>query len=133
MTNKEKTLEVLHQLGFMPELIDDDFGYRFDYEGLSLVYSHEEDEAQTINILVPAIFDITPENRLAVLEAMVALAGKVKYVQPTIMFDDQVWLSYTHFLGDNEITEELLENMIRVLSYATNHFHRLISEENDGN
>lgn len=132
MDNKEKTLDALRKLGFMPDLIDEDFGYRIDYEGLSLVYSPEDDESQTLHLLVPSIFDITPENREAVLEAMVKLSSKVKYVQPNIMFDDQVWLSYQHYLGDNEINEHLLEHMIRVLSYATTHFHRIISEEGNG-
>lgn len=33
---KEKVLEIFYQLGFQPEFIDDNFGYRFEYEGLTI-------------------------------------------------------------------------------------------------
>ena len=35
---KEQVVSALSALGFIPEEIED-FGYRFDYEGLTLIYS----------------------------------------------------------------------------------------------
>lgn len=132
MTIKEKTLDILHQLGFMPELINDDLGYSFEFEGLTMIYSPEPDETECIHFIVPAIFDITDENRSAVLEALMILTRKVKFVQPTIMFNDQVWLNYQHFMENDEVSQKLVEHIVRVLAFSTSKFHTIINgEEND--
>lgn len=36
---KEKVLDCLYMLGFQPELIDEDFGNRFSYEDLTILYN----------------------------------------------------------------------------------------------
>ena len=127
---KEKILEILYQLGFQPELVDENFGYRFEYEGLTVLYTPENEDAQTANFLIPGIFDISEDNRVAVLEAMVKLAGKMKFVQPVIM-SNSVWLNYQHFLGEQEPTLELIEHMIRVLAISTVQFHKFINNEDN--
>lgn len=83
---KEKVLGCLYQLGFQPELIDEDFGYRFSYEELTIIYNPEE-ETQCLTLSMPGIFDISEANRAAVLEAMIKLCAKMRFVQPVIMFD----------------------------------------------
>lgn len=127
---KEKVLDCLYQLGFQPELIDEDFGYRFAYEDLTIIFSPEED-TQCITFSLPGIFDITEENRVAVLEAMVKLCAKMRFVQPVIMFDS-VWINYQHYLCEGvDPTPELIEHMIRVLLYSMPQFHKIISNEED--
>ena len=127
---KEEVLSTLSALGFIPEEVEG-FGYRFEYEGLTMLYSVDDDDTSCLTFMVPGIFDISEENRVAVLEVLVKLSGKMKYVQPYIMFGNQVWLNYQHYLGENEVTPELLEHMIRVLGFATYNFHELI--KNNGN
>lgn len=127
---KEKVLECLYQLGFQPELIDDDFGYRFSYEDLTILYNPEE-ESQCLSFTMPGIFDISKENRTTVLEAMARLCAKMRFVQPVIMFDS-VWLNYQHYLDkDTEPTVELLEHMVHVLSISIIQFHKIINNEED--
>ena len=83
---KEQVVSALSALGFIPEEIED-FGYRFDYEGLTLIY---------------------------------------------IMFDNQVWLNYQHYAGENEVTASLIEHMVRVLAFSTINFHKIINgDDND--
>ncbi len=127
---KDKILEILYQLGFQPELVDESFGYRFEYEGLTVIFTPEDEDAYTAFFMIPGIFDISEENRTAVLEAMVKLAGKMKFVQPVII-SDSVWLNYQHFLGEHEPTPELIEHMIRVLAVSTVQFHKIINNEGD--
>lgn len=79
---------------------------------------------------MPAIFDITEENRLAVLEAAIKLSGKMKFVQPNF-YVNTVWLGYQHFLGENEPDERLIEHMVRVLSVGVAQFHKFINNEDD--
>lgn len=127
---KEKTLEILYQLGFQPELVDENFGYKFDYEGFTLLYTPEDDDTHNICIILPGIFDISNDNRVAVMEAMMKLSGRMKFVQPVIM-SNSVWLNYQHFLGELEPTPELIEHMIRVLAISTVEFHKIIGNEDD--
>lgn len=127
---KEKVIEILCQLGFQPELVDENFGYRFEYEGLTILFTPEDEESQAVCLMLPSIFEITEDNRSVVLEAMVKLAGRMKFVQPVI-FGDSVWLNYQHFLGKQDPTPEVLEHMIRVLAVAMVHFHKYINGEDD--
>lgn len=127
---KEKTIETLYRLGFAPEELDNEMGYRFDYEGMNLLYTAEDDDANSIMFMMPGIFDITDENRMKVLETMVGLCAKMKFVQPVIMLDS-VWLQYQHYMEDGqEPTETLIEHMIRVLAISTLQFHRILNEDN---
>ncbi len=127
---EEKILEILYQLGFQPELVDENVGYRLDYEGLTILFSPEEEDARIAYFMVPAIFDVSEENRVAVLEAMLKLNGRVKFVQPVIL-GDSVWLNYHHFLGEQEPTLEVIEHMIRLLSISTMRFLNYINNEDN--
>ena len=128
---KDNVTKTLNELGFRPEEIEG-FGCRFEYEGLSILYSEEDEETQCVNFIAPGVFNITPENRQDILEAMIKLSCKMKYVQPIIMFDDSVCLNYQHYVGDNEVNANLIEHMNRVLAAATIIFHRIINgEDND--
>lgn len=128
---KEQVLKALSALGFIPEEIEG-FGYRFDYEGLTLIYSEDDEDSKCVTLIAPDVFDISEDNRTAVLEAMVKLCGKMKYVQPHIMFENQVGLNYQYYTNDNEVTAALIEHMIRVLAFSTITFHKIINgDDND--
>ena len=128
---KCNVLKALSALGFIPEEIEG-FGYRFEYEGLTAIYSIDDEESQCITLTVPDVFAISDGNRAAVLEAMAKLCGKMKYVQPHIIFENQVWLNYHHYLGENEVTPELIEHMVRVLAFSANTIHNIINgNDND--
>ena len=128
--NKNEILKALCSLGFMPEEVEG-FGYSIDYENLTIYIPVDEEDADSkcLTLLAPGIFVITKENRQAVLEAMVKLCGCFKYVQPVLMFDDQVGINYQHFLGDNEVSETILEHMINVVAFATVKFHNILNED----
>lgn len=127
---QEKILELMYQLGLQPELVSEDFGYRFDYEGLPIVWMNEDEDSNTITFMVPSVFEVTEENRMTVLEAALKLSSKLKFVQPNLNLDS-VWLAYQHFLDGQEPTENLIEHMIRLLAIATIQFHNIINNEGD--
>lgn len=122
---KEQTLATLRAMGFEPSEVTPSV-YRFEYEGLNILYAAEEDEVRCLPLVVPDIYELTEENTPVVLEAIPMLCGSVKYVQPVIMFEKELWLNYQHFLGDHEVTPELIEHMLKALAYAAVTFHELI-------
>jgi len=129
---KEQVLKALSALGFIPEEIEG-FGFRIDYEGLNIIYSEDDEDTKCVTLILPGIFDISDDNRTAVLEAMVKLCGRMKYVQPSIMFDKQVWLNYQYYTNDNEVNADLIEHMIRVLALSTTTFHKIINGDDNDN
>lgn len=131
---KEKVLEALSALGFIPEEIDG-FGYRFDYEGLTICYpvDEDDDESKCLCLVAPGVFEISDSNREAINEAMVKLCCHVKYVQPNIVFENQVWLNYQHYTDESGVTPDLIEHMIRVLDVSNTSFLRLINENGNDN
>lgn len=129
---KEQVLNALSILGFRPEEIED-FGYKFDYEDLNVLYSVDNEEAHCITMAAPGVFEVTEENRQQVLEAMADVCCRVKYAQPVIAFKEHVWINYQHYIGDNEVTPELIEHMVRVLAFATIQFHKTINGDTNDN
>lgn len=128
---KEQVLKALRSLGFMPEEIKD-FGYSFDYDGLTLIYTLDDEDSMCITLAAPDVFDISDNNRTEVLEGMVKLCGDMNYVQPYIVFEDQVWLCCQHYTDGKEVTATLLEHMINVLAFSTIKFRRIMNgDDND--
>lgn len=128
---KDDVTKALGILGFIPEEIEG-YGQRIEYEGLNMLISDEDEEAKCVNMLVPCLFTLSEENRHMVYDALIQLCCKMKYVQPIIMFKNQIWLNYQHFVGDNDVTPELLEHMIHVLNLATINFLKIINEDDYG-
>lgn len=126
---REKVVKTLKGLGFSLTPIDD-IGYKFEFEGTALLYSFDGEDTNCLTITIPNCFDVTDENRVTVLEAMARLCAELKYVQPQI-FMDRVWLSYQHFVGGGEVTEEIVEHMVRVLDFSVMKFYQIINGEED--
>ncbi len=122
---KEDVLDALSVLGFRPKELEE-FGYQIVYEGQGILYADVED-TESVNFVMPNVFEITEENKSIVYYALVQLGSEVKYVQSYIVGDDRVWLNYVHFVVDNKVTPELIEHIITVLSYAAMKFHFIIN------
>ena len=126
---QEQVIDILQQLGFtLEDISESGFGFRFEFEGLTILFSPEED-SETLTLIAPNVFEFNEENRNMVLEKMAQLTGAIKFLQPTIMFENSVWITYTHYLGETEPTMNLLEHMIRALGIGTCKFHEFINED----
>ena len=69
MNQKEIILEQLSAMGFEPIELGN-VGYAFKYEELNYLYMPDDNDEQFLRIAVPQLYDVTDENRVAVLEAM---------------------------------------------------------------
>lgn len=127
---KDKVLAILRELGFQPELINEVLGYKFEIDGLDILFQPQDEDARTLYFILPCVHDVTDNNRIATLEAMAKLTGSVKFIQPVI-FADSVWLNYQHYLGESEPTSDVIEHMLIVLSYSLVEFKKIINNEDD--
>ena len=68
MTTQEMIFDYLKVQGLVPEY-DEDKDIRFKYQMRNFVVSNYPDDRQFLQIMMPFIFDVTAENRVAALEA----------------------------------------------------------------
>lgn len=123
-------IPALSELGFIPELLDD-FGLKFEFEGLEYFVPLDPDDDQCISMVIPNIHEFDDESRDEAVNAILTTLSNVKYVQPTIVYDNHVWLQYQHYLGDADVEPEILEHIIKALAYTAAKFHSIIDNSND--
>lgn len=126
---KDIVLNILSELGFIPEKLEE-ARYQIEYEWLKIVFIGDDDES-SVTFIVPQTFIITDENRTAVYDAIVRLNGILRYGQAYVMYDNQVWISYIHYLADTIPSPDLIEHIITAVSFATAKFHEIIDRHED--
>lgn len=126
MNYKKIVLEKLCSMGFEPTLVGD-IGYVFNYEEVNFLYMPDDDDDKFLRIAIPQMFEVTDENRIAVLEAMHETSLLLKYAKVNIMFESAVWALYEHRLVTSKGIEDLLEHVIQVLHATAMVFYKKIN------
>lgn len=126
MSYKEIVLEKLCSMGFEPIQVGN-IGYVFNYEEVHFLYMPDDDDVKFLRIAIPHLFEVTDENRTAVLEAMHGTSLLIKYVKVNIMLQSSVWALYEHHLVTMENIEDLLEHIIQILHATAMVFHKKIN------
>lgn len=128
MKQKKIVLAQLKAMGFKPVEIED-VGYGFTYEGMNYLYMSDDGDEQFLRIVIPYLFEVTDENRVAVLEAMHETGKTLKYSKVCIMSKNAVWAMYEHRLTSVDDLPELLEHIILVLEATARFFCQNISNK----
>lgn len=128
MNQKEIILDQLKAMGFEPIELGD-VGFVFKYEDMNYLYMPDDDDEQFLRIVLPHLFEVTAENRVAVLDAMHETGMMLKYAKVCIMHENAAWAIYEHRLTSTDNLAELLEHIIRVLEVAAHVFYKKISGE----
>lgn len=128
MNQKEIILDQLKAMGFEPIELED-VGYVFKYEDMNYLYMPDDDDEQFLRIVIPHLFEVTDENRVAVLEAMHETGLMLKYAKVCIMYENAAWAIYEHCLNSTENLPELLEHIIRVLEATAHVFYKKMNGE----
>ena len=125
MTTQEMIFDYLKVQGLVPEY-DEDKDIRFKYQMRNFVVSNYPDDRQFLQIMMPFIFDVTAENRVAALEACNKINLSKKIVKAVVM-GEGVFLM-TEVLLDEQYTGSLWTGSPGVLpdgsgSEADGHSH----------
>lgn len=128
MNQKEIILNQLKAMGFEPIELGD-LGHVFKYDGTNYLYMPDDEDEQFLRIVIPHLFDVTDENRVAVLDAMHETGLMLKYAKVCIMYEDTVWAIYEHYLNPTDNLTELLEHIIRILEATAHVFSKKINGE----
>lgn len=128
MNQKEIILDQLKAMGFEPIELGD-VGFVFKYEDMNYLYMPNDDDEQFLRIVIPHLFKVTDENRVAVLDAMHETGLMLKYAKVCIMYENAVWAIYDHRLTSTDNLAELLEHIIRVLEAAAHVLYKKLNGE----
>ena len=90
MKQTEIILDQLKTMGFEPVELGE-VGYLFKYEDMNYLYQPDDDDEHFLRIVIPQLFEVTDENRVAVLDAMHETTLLLKYSKVSIMYDNGVW------------------------------------------
>lgn len=128
MNQKEIILDQLKAMGFEPIELGD-VGFVFKYEDINYLYMPDDDDEQFLRIVIPHLFEVTDENRVAVLDAMHETGLLLKSAKVCIMYENAAWAIYEHRLTSTDNLAELLEHIIRVLEATAHVFYKKINGE----
>ena len=129
---KEQILSTFAAMGFQLEKMEN-FGYSFHYEGISYLYIPNDDDEDFLDIAIPAVVEITEDNRQEAFMLMNELNSTLMYVK-AYKHGDSIWLFYERELLGGEDIEKLLSRMILHLENGLDFFHKAMDnskEESD--
>ena len=115
----------LQQQGLMPKFDEKnniDFMYQMRH---FLLFNNDDDEAY-IHLTMPCIYDVTEDNRLAVLEAANEVNMNVKVVK-LIVADEDVWCSTEIMMDSTPELNDLIPRLLNILLGAQNEFYETIN------
>ena len=131
MTTQEMIFDYLKVQGLVPEY-DEDKDIRFKYQMRNFVVSNYPDDRQFLQIMMPFIFDVTAENRVAALEACNKINLSKKIVKAVVM-GEGVFLMTEVLLDETPEPSVMVPRMLDMLVGAQQSFYdtrreRLFSE-----
>lgn len=121
MKTSEMVFHYLKKQGFCPEF-DRDNDIVFKYETLTFLYFNNDDDEQFFRLALPGIYDVTEENRFAVLEAINETNRIMKVVKLTIPRDD-VWVLAEIMMDSNPELDDLVPRLLNILTGARQEFY----------
>lgn len=124
MKTSEKVFEYLKEQGFCPK-IDDDGDIIFKYQMCNFCLIGDDDDENFFGLVLPEIFEVTDDNRIAVLEAVNELNRKIKVVKAYIP-KDSVWLSTEIPLDSNPEFDDFVPRVLRTMLHTYIRFYELI-------
>ena len=125
MDNKEKILEHLRSMGFIPCDLGE-IGYAITYNSIDFIYMPDEDE-HFLRFSVPNVYEVTETNKHHVLSVVNEINTFIKYIKIMVVNNENVWITYEHYLVKEENIDELLEHIVNLLYATLTIFYRKIN------
>lgn len=126
MNIKEMMMQYLREEGFCPK--EAVYGIDFKCEGRSYAYIYDSEDEQFFRLMMPYIFNVTDENRDAVMYALNSTNTDVKVVKAYTLVPDSVWLAFEVLLDRTPVLEDLVPRAIATLCGARRRFFEYIEK-----
>ncbi len=106
MNLKKLMMLYLQEEGFCPK--ETEFGLEFKCEGRTFVFFHDSDDEQYFRLMMPNIFDVTDENRDAVMYALNETNATVKVVKAYTPIPQSVWIGFEVLVDSTPILADMV-------------------------
>ena len=117
-------MQFLKQEGLMPEVMDNN-NIIFKYQMRTFMYVENDEDASFFQLMMPAIYDVTDDNRDAVLVAANNITKGYKIVKCVVM-DNDVWLSAETLLDSSPQLEDIVPRFLELLINVQQAFYNEI-------
>ena len=125
MTTSERVFEYLKYQGLVPEF-DDRKSIRYKYQMKNFFYINNDNDPPFINLTLPNIFEVTDDNRMAVLEAMNEVNDTTKVIKLTVTKSGNVWESTEIMLDSTPELDDVFPRLLNILLNTRQKFYDLL-------
>jgi len=126
MNLQELMKQYLQEEGYCPK--DTDFGLDFKCEGRTYVFIYDGDDEQYFRLMMPNIYDVTDENRDAVLVALNKTNTTVKVVKAYTPLPPAAWIGFEVLVDSTPVLSDFIPRAISMLRTAQQTFYEALQE-----
>lgn len=127
MNLKELMLNYLREEGFCPK--ETEYGLDFKCEGKTFVFFYDEEDEQYFRLMMPNIFEVTEENRDAVLRALNKTNSDLKVVKAYTPIPDAVWVGFEVLVDSTPVLADFVPRSLNMLRMGQQKFYEAIQED----
>ncbi len=121
MKTTEMVMNYLKEQGLMPAF-DEDNDVKFKFNMLTFYFFNNDDDERYFRMGLPNIYDVTEDNRIAVLEA-VNEVNKVYKVAKVMVVRDSVWIATEMLMDTTPVLEDFIPRLLNIMVGARKEFY----------
>lgn len=124
MNAKDLVLDFLRKEGFTPT-VDERNNIVFKYQMTTYVFFTDENDDEFFQLTMPAIYDVTEDNRELVLEAANKVNQSMKVIK-IIVTQESVWVLFEILLDETPQVEDIMPRAFRIMEDGRRKFYEQI-------
>ena len=122
MKTSEMVLDFLRKQGFCPEVDSDDGNIMFKYQMATFLFVNNDEDEEFFQLIMPAIYNVSEDNREIVLEAANKINRGIKVVKACVV-GEAVWLFFENLLDQSPEVGSIIERALNILHGARQQFY----------
>lgn len=123
MKTSEMVLDFLRKQGFCPEVDSDNGNIMFRYQMGGFLFVNNDEDEEFFQLIMPAICDVTEDNREMMLEIANKVNTSVKVVKVAVL-GDEVWLFFESILDKSPEVGSIIARGLGILQNARQEFYK---------
>ena len=125
MKTTELVFNYLKEQGLVPKF-NDRCNIEFKYQMRNFLFFNNDDDEQFFQLTMPSIFEVTDDNRMAVMEAMNEVNDTKKVVKLTVPKSNMVWASAEIMMDSTPELDDLIPRQLGILLGTQEDFYKLM-------
>ena len=126
MKTTDLVFNYLKEQGLVPKFTDRG-NIEFKYPMRNFLFFNNDDDEQFFQLTMPSIFEVTDDNRMAVMEAMNEVNDTKKVVKLTVPKSNMVWASAEIMMDSTPELDDLIPRLLGILLGTQEDFYNIIN------